>query len=197
MPNTNQETGIPYGVVIGHAVPNLLDDICTSGDSLTYAALKEELRKGIESALADAIGDHCHNAPEIVKRGVDCAEIVEHLLDAGLNDNLQFEDEEYEYSDGEAKYLLGYLGGAPHVWVVDSPYLAYAPGCSPCIPGAGDLDNLAGADERGSLCYCCPPDCFDSEDESADKYEIAPTTVVVAGREFKIVRKVENVATET
>ena len=191
--NINSETGIPYGVVNGNAVPNLLDDIFSNGDSLSYAALKAELSGKIAGALADAIGDHCHNGAELVKRGVDCDEIVDSLLDSGLNDNIQFEEEDFSYADGEAKYLLGWLGGAPLVWVVDSPYLAYAPGCSPCVPNAGNLDDIAGADECGTLCYCCPPDCFDSEDESADKYELSDTTVVVAGREFKIVRKVENV----
>ena len=51
MPNYNEKTGIPYGVISGNNVPDLADDIFSSGDSLTYAAWKQELGEKISGAI--------------------------------------------------------------------------------------------------------------------------------------------------
>jgi hypothetical protein len=192
MPNVNSETGIPYGVVNGNAVPYLLDYITTSGDSTTFASYKRELTETLAAALRRVAEDRTgkSRAGEIVKR-MDCEQLAESMLDSGLNDALEFDEEEFEHTEtvdgAPVKYLLGYLGGAPLIWVCDSPYVTYARGCSPCVPGAGDLDNITDED-GGALCYCCPPDCFDSEDDSADRYGIIGETVI-GDRTYKIVGK--------
>jgi len=46
--------------------------------------------------------------------------------------------------------------------VVKSNYYTFAPYCSPCVPGAGDLDSADGT--FGIKCYCLPGDYFDSYD---------------------------------
>jgi len=115
MPNYNEKTGIPYGVISGNNVPDLADDIFSSGDSLTYAAWKQELGEKISGAIQGAIQDYtCH--PEKIVKGIDVAEIVDSLLDSGLGDDYQQEEEEFEYSydtpQGKVSLLLGWLGGA-------------------------------------------------------------------------------------
>lgn len=195
--NINVETGIAYGVVSGNSVPYLLDDIFSSGDSLTYAAYKEELAEDVSRALENVLENRARGAKDIVE-GIDIDEIVESLLDSGLNDQIEFDEEEHEYSetvivDGaerEVHYLQSFLGGAPLIWVTESPYLARAAGCSPCVPGAGDLDSIYGPGDEGTFCYCIPPDAFNSEDESADRYEIVET-VEVGGKTYKVVAKIE------
>jgi hypothetical protein len=194
MPNTNTETGIPYGVISGNAVPYLLDEITTSGESTTFAAYKRELTEAIAAALRGVAEDRTggERAARIVEQ-MDCEQLAESMLDSGLNDALEFDEEEFEHTetvkvDGAefpVKYLLGYLGGAPLIWVCDSPYVARAAHCSPCVPGAGDLDNMR---EDGAFCYCCPPDAFDTEDETADRYGIIGETEI-NGRKYKIVGK--------
>lgn len=189
--NINPETGIPYGVVNGHTVPYLLDDITTSGDDLTYAAFKSELRDKVAAALAGCLSDNVsdESAAEIVKRGVDCDEIVESLLDAGLNDRLEFDESDYSYESDGTRYRLGWLGGAPLIWILESRYVTYAPACSPCVPNAGDLDNLSTDGETGGiLCYCCPPDDFKSDDESADEFVITGETEI-NGKTYEIVAR--------
>jgi hypothetical protein len=157
MQNTNTQTGIRYGVLSGNNVPDLLDDIIANGDNLTYNAWKEELAEKIKGAVARAIGDYTRHAERVAKR-IDYAEIVESLLDNGLADEYEAEEEEYEYEYdtplGKVKLQVGWLGGAPLLWVVESPYCANCKGCSPCVPGAGDLDSPGGNVE----CYCLPPD---------------------------------------
>lgn len=167
MPNYNEKTGIPYGVISGNNVPDLADDIFSSGDSLTYAAWKQELGEKISGAIRGAIDDYTTRAETIVK-SLDIAEIVDSLLDSGLGDDYQQEEEEYEYSydtpNGKVSLLLGWLGGASIIWVIDSPWFANTAHCSPCVPGAGDLDSPV---ENGLECYCLPPD--DMPDDWAGK----------------------------
>jgi hypothetical protein len=158
MPNYNTTTGIPYGVLSGNNCPELLDDIMSNGDSLTYRAWKEELGESVKGAIVGAIDDYTCRAAAIVD-SLDIAEIVDSLLDGGLGDDWQSEEEEYEYEyttpRGKVKLLMGWLGGAPLVWVCESPYVANCRGCSPCVPGAGDLDT---PDTDGMQAYCLPPD---------------------------------------
>jgi hypothetical protein len=163
MPNYNPTTGIPYGVISGNNLPELLDDISRNGDSLSYAAWKQELEEKIKGAIVGAIDDFTCNAKTIAD-SLDYGEIVDSLLDGGLAEDYQQEEEEFEYSyntpQGKVSLLQGWLGGAPLVWVLDSPYYANCKGCSPCVPGAGDLDNPC---ENGLECYCLPPDDMPEE----------------------------------
>jgi hypothetical protein len=83
--NINPESGIPYAVIHGDSVPYLMDDICSSGDDLTYAAFKEDLESRVRAALAGVVEDHCSAecAAKIVER-MGCADIVESMLDSGF-----------------------------------------------------------------------------------------------------------------
>lgn len=94
--------------------------------------------------------------------GWDTEGLWENLLGPISEDIAQGLDEseyEYEAEDGTA-YLIGWLGGAPLIWVVRSEYVTTTRPCSPCVPGAGDLDSAT--DELdGTLCHCPPPDDVD------------------------------------
>lgn len=64
------------------------------------------------------------------------------------------------------------LGGAQHLWVIKSPWVTACEGCSPCIPGGGDLDTPVGWFEHGETrpgywpgqnqkwAYCLPSEWF-------------------------------------
>jgi hypothetical protein len=82
-----------------------------------------------------------------------------HLLDSG--DVYGDEPLGYTVDDGEYR-MEDCLGHA--IIVTKSPYYTYAPFCSPCVPGAGDLDN---AREGGVKTYCLGHDWF----EYSDNYE--------------------------
>jgi hypothetical protein len=67
------------------------------------------------------------------------------------------EGEDYELDDGDASYLIQYLGGAPLIWVTKSPRIVYVKSlCSPCVPNAGDLDSGMTTEEEGYECYGIP-----------------------------------------
>jgi hypothetical protein len=63
---------------------------------------------------------------------------------------------------GDFKVSMVNLGGAPLLWIEDSPITVHARPCSPCIPGAGDLNALY-CEENGPpgfghyiQCYAIP-----------------------------------------
>jgi hypothetical protein len=54
-------------------------------------------------------------------------------------------------------YRTSWLGGALHIWILESPVRAWVRECSPCCPNAGDLDSLGELDEgQGVLTYSVP-----------------------------------------
>lgn len=57
------------------------------------------------------------------------------------------------YSEDDVDYLLDWLGGAPIVFVLNSPWYTRCSPCSPCLPNAGDLDSRY---DLGAP-YLCPP----------------------------------------
>lgn len=63
------------------------------------------------------------------------------------------------------------LGGAYLLFVQDSPYLAACRVCSPCVPGAGDLDTPCSGVEStwdhwsDRWAYCLPPSWFTEADQ--------------------------------
>lgn len=155
--NINPKTGIPYGVIKGNSVPELLEEIFQHGRNLTYedwkARLTHEVRQGLRDSLADFILPKSQ-----IERTVDAVsdEVMDLLLEVQLNDSYQAEEEDYEWEapDG-CRYKVGWLGGAPLIWVLFSPWVTEAHRCSPCVPNAGDLDSPC---PEGVTCYCVAPE---------------------------------------
>ena len=62
-----------------------------------------------------------------------------------------------------------YLGGAPMLMVLDSPFIRKdTPACSPCLPNAGDLDSSVDAVSSGGTvdCYDVPKDWYCKEERN-------------------------------
>lgn len=133
MPNVNPKTGIAYGVVSLNSLQDwVFDEFVVHGKNLTAIRAEEEVRA--ENPKSDEW------------------EIDEILA------CMQLEEEEYEFETHcGMKLLLSYLGGAPLVWVLESPHTTMCAPCSPCVPGAGDLDNQH---TDGVEAYTLPPDWF-------------------------------------
>jgi hypothetical protein len=143
IPNINPETGIAYGVVSLNSLADwVFDEFFYNGTSLTYKAAVEEWR-----ADTDAPDDEY--PPE------------------EITDGWQFDEEVWELETDGMQLGLSYLGGAPLVWVFASPVATYARGCSPCVPGAGDLDSVGkGQHGDGNVrCYTLPDGWWRSDDE--------------------------------
>jgi len=94
----------------------------------------------------------------------DAAGIFE---DLELAEHYDEDQDTYTYQEGEGKnlcrYQLGYLGGAPLIWVIQSPVTTTCRRCSPCVPNAGNLDSPD--PDGGITCYDIPPDWKNQDDE--------------------------------
>lgn len=139
--NVNPETGVRYGVINGNRVEELLTEIMDNGVNEDFEAELEEWKEQHIGYTEDEFDEFIENRKEELE-GAEC---------------------EYTYTSPRtgAKYKLGWLGGAPIIWVLKSQVKVYARLCSPCIPNAGDLDELDRV--SGVECYGIPDEDKDAE----------------------------------
>jgi hypothetical protein len=194
LPNINEETGVPYGVISAHSVPHLYDDITTHGEDDSYEEYKkekleeiavcidEEDRDDAIDSLAAFIKDNsgiygveaktkAHDFIDSLTpfndrdEGFDSTAEAEELFDDLSLNEVDIDEPSYSYTTGEGEdeevYHTSFLGGAPLIWVIKSPHVTRARPCSPCVPNAGDLDNL---DEGGIECYDVNPEYRTSDE---------------------------------
>ena len=127
MPNFDETTGIRYGVISPHSIsPFALDDIYQKGTDPHYEYGKTELLKDLKQFCED----HYLNFDNI---NTDSFEDEYNESYSGNDDG------QCDYSDKE--YDLHVSGDNFGIFVMKSPYYTYCRGCSPCAPGAGDLDS--------------------------------------------------------
>lgn len=191
--NINPETGIRYGFIIANKVPELHDTILSCGDSLTWNGFQLELREAIETvfgsenkeeelskllekydieygskreALKESLLEDIHES----KNSEETIDSIAETLGDKCYSHWECVEENYEYSVNGEEYLLGYSGGAPHIWVCKSPVLTQVrPCCFFTVPNAGDLDS---PDPDGGVeCYAVPPEWFS---EGNCEYEVYP-----------------------
>ena len=83
-----------------------------------------------------------------------CDELHEQIISEGeYDDNTDWQNEQgpIKFEPLGYKYELIYLGGAPLIYVMDSPFVALCLKCSPCCPNAGDLDEILPAKLTGDV----------------------------------------------
>lgn len=138
--NVDPKTGIRYGVI--------------SQRSLQCEAASEVF---VEGAVYTPCCPHCYEPYEAEGDAPDtcpaCGEAVE---------DWEYGDEPayIEYHEGEGAdeiIILDCLG--TDFMVIKSPFTATGPFCSPCVPGAVNLDDTDGT--FGARCYCLPDDWFE------------------------------------
>lgn len=135
MPNFNSETGLPYGVVQGN---NLNADLL---DELYFKALAIEEERLIEEEAEAMIA---------AGKTFDSAWQSEFLEDCTIDEP----SAAFEYEGIHLQY--SWLGGAPIVFSFNGPVQKVKSYCSPCVPGAADLDSGLGEIE----CHGFPKDWY-------------------------------------
>jgi hypothetical protein len=137
--NINEKTGIRYGVASQYAIdPEVLDTLWTTA-----------LDKACERLYRERIA-------ELQQEGLSQEEAEEQaeLESDSLFCYVEPDGQPFEYEG--ATVAVTTLGGAPLVYIIESPVIVKARPCSPCVPNAGDLDNLD--PEYGIECYGLPDD---------------------------------------
>jgi hypothetical protein len=161
MTNYDEKTGINYGVISPHSINSeTLDDLCFGSNSIDPHY--EEGKKEILDDLKQFCEDHYLNYDQI-----DTDQFIDQF-----NDHYENSDGQYDYDDGE--YTLHISGDNFGIFVIKSPYYTYTKQCSPCAPGAGDLNSPISYEEYekgdhnsfmyGTVkAYCLPKEFFDNE----------------------------------
>ena len=152
MPNYNTRTGIPFGVISSHAIDSdLLDELWyTHGEDMSYKAALEELREEITKDVENENDDRGDD-PWTIE---EMADEVDRRLERAA-EHIEIDEPTIAGEYEGVSYTISWLGGAPLVWIFESPVTGKYARCSPCVPGAGDLDT---PDENGIECYDVPAD---------------------------------------
>jgi hypothetical protein len=141
--NTNPETGIRYGTVYMNELDPELWDMIYEGTNISYEAAREE-------AEAKLLAEH---------EGEEDFDLERHLDD--WSESYEGYEENYKgTSRGGVKWILTWLGGAPMLTIVDSPFVDRFVFCSPCCPNAVSLTRHPSGDEEG---YTIPKDWWNEE----------------------------------
>jgi len=128
MTNKNPTTGIPYGIIRADAIdPDLWDSLCythgkdTHYDEALAAHLKQKEAEHEESGSEEPF-DECYESQE-------------------FSDGYEQSEPVYAGQHEGVHYQTTWLGGGQLLWVFQSPVVTQCAVCSPCVPGAGNLDS--------------------------------------------------------
>lgn len=159
--NINPKTGIRYGVIACNSLDADVQDELWYGSgavNVTEEAVYEEAKKEFAREWANALeeaGIAANEVDPLMSEGT-----FKSFVDARMN-NSKFGSDEEDYIDREMEYFdpqidepliegtcdgvdyaILYLGGAPIVYIAESPHLVHVKSlCSLCVPNAGDLDS--------------------------------------------------------
>lgn len=151
MPNYNPETKIPYGVIALNNLHDwLIDELYQLPNPLYDEVLANSAREQLLEHFADD-EDRCDEISELSND--DILDMAEETLDTGWSDDIDVGLEGVKGTIDGVKVGVSELGGAYLLWVFESPHTGTYSACSPCVPGAGDLDS---PNENGITCYDVP-----------------------------------------
>lgn len=182
LPNRDPDTGTRYGYISANSLdPDVVDEMMygSQATDLTYQQALEELKatiereaEHIEEEALIALGEvdyalrHSDAAQEdaidaaYTRRGYDDREDFIATRTEQESEHIQIDEPIHEGELDGVQYRTSWLGGALHVWAFESPHTGLYAECSPCVPGAGNLDC---PDVDGVLTYDVPADWRASE----------------------------------
>ena len=163
MPNYDEKTGIHYGVI--------------SPNSISSETLSELQDRSVDTIYEESLKDITNNINGLfeelgIRDNDKDYETIRAMMLNTFNENYENDYHGYEYTDPE--YVLKICDDNFGIFVIKSPYYTYTKQCSPCAPGAGDLNNsISKAEyEKGDhnafmygtvKSYCLDKDFFDPE----------------------------------
>jgi hypothetical protein len=163
--NIDHATGIRYGVISQHTPnPDALQDIYSNGDNLTYKAAVDDAKSRIAAALEPILDDlgvlpyewHDTDKGRKAETIAGIADSVWESVEQEFNDRYEEQEDTYQYEQDGYILQTSSLG----IYVIKSPYYTHAAFCSPCCPGAGNLDTPR---DGGVKTYALGPDWFEDE----------------------------------
>lgn len=152
--NRDPLTGIRYGIISLRSLGEFAwEELESHGTDQDFEEFRSELSAKVRAAVAEALEDFPERFQRIVADAAceqAASECGEHYQQPSDNPRLHYEH------DG---YVLQVTGDG-NLFVIKSPFVTNAQFCSPCVPGAGNLDSPCDA---GPECYALGLDWFDEE----------------------------------
>ena len=150
MTNCDHANGIRYGVISQHSV----------GQAWYDSAEADYGKAQCPSCQADAIeydGDKHNEYAAPANRPYACADYVCESCEIIIDSGDAFGDEPRAWNyDADGYQLTGCLDN--DIMILKAPYYTFAQFCSPCVPGAGNIDNPM---PDGVKTYCLGHDWFE------------------------------------
>lgn len=146
--NVNPKTGIRYGLISANSLDSeTVSNLQMSGTDLHYEEAKSDLWADIKRVCKDYMSDR------------DSDDVADQAIER-MRDHFEQDEPVHEFDVecpgyGRVKGQTTWLGGALLLWIFESPFQTKANLCSPCVPGAGNLDSL---NPDGYDCYDVPND---------------------------------------
>lgn len=156
--NVDKANGIRYGVIHANRMPPWFwDTVQSEGADLDYESAMSAIKDDIKSALKSALSDCSLSA--------DYDELAQTVLDSIEIEYQSAGDcTRYRYESPD-KDLIFETSSDGTIFVIKSRYYALCSYCSPCAPGAGDLES-----EGGIKTYCLPVDWFNDGEGNKAPY---------------------------
>lgn len=184
--NIDMATGIRYGVISPHSLnPDAVSDIYDQGENQTYQAAVADAKAAIacvlEPVLEDLgvlpyVGKYAPRDEDKAKRATAVAAVVDDVwegIEQDWNDQYTEEDDCYLYSRDGYVIQTSSLG----LYVIKSPFYTLTAYCSPCAPGAGNLDA---PDAAGVRTYCLGAEWFEAEQAPYAVFRVDDDTEVLS-----------------
>jgi hypothetical protein len=154
--NVDTATGIHYGVI-------------------TIDALHEDIWDELESVYSDPACANCGEQltlPEV--DAIDAGEPCPHCAAQVCRDAC-FADEAIGFTLTSSDYQAESAFDGTELFITRSPYYTRAQYCSPCAPGAGNLNSPC---TEGPKTFCFGPEKFPNDRAPYPVYRVADDTVV-------------------
>ncbi len=170
--NMDSKTGIRYGLM-GQNAETLNHDATEDiwqGRNLSFEDYQEQAKKELRSALSDYFSDSKWGE-EKTSRLDDAVESAFEAVEQGISDNYQSDNDCHLYEkDGYKIHTT-----ESELWITLSPFYTHAQYCSPCAPGAGNLDTPC---PDGPKTYCLGHDWFEDSKAPYPVYSVATGELV-------------------
>lgn len=158
--------GYRYGVISQHSLDqDALQELWTSVHStdVSFEYWLNELKNNLKGVLGDYVYGK-DRLEEIVSGIIDDYCLTDHYEGDG--------DSSFSYNDG--RYIVENCL-ITDITVLKSPYYTYAKFCSPCVPGACNLDSPLEDFDDAKHCraYCFGPEWFEGAEAPYPVFEVA------------------------
>lgn len=149
--NQDKATGIRYGVIAQNSLsPEAVDEVFMNQRDLSFEAGIKEAKDALKSAVEDYVRD---------SRLADIVESLWAEVEQEFSDSYQSDGDHDWLWEGDGYVLSNCLQS--DIFVSKSPFFTYAQFCSPCVPGACNLDSPLADAVEGNKCFCIGHDWFD------------------------------------